>query len=171
MLIRPDLARRLAPLRPALAAVAVMGLGVWVFTLGGWVFWPLGAAIAALGAAWLVVELAHIRLAGRRGGPGLVELDEGALRYYAARALGGEVALRDLAEIRVLRLHGRPHWRLRTRGGEALLVPADAAGADGLADAFAALPGADLGRIAAALARAEAEGGPAVLTVWTAPKG
>ncbi|AXC48780.1 hypothetical protein DRW48_02910 [Paracoccus suum] len=170
MLIRPDLARRLAPWRPALVAVAAMLLGGWVFSRGGWVFWPLGTLVFAGAGGWLAVELAHLRLRGRADGPGMVEVEEGMVRYFAARVLGGEVSLRDLAEVRVLRLNGRAHWRLRTRGGEALLIPADAAGAEVLADAFAGLPGADLTRIAAALARAEAEGGPAVLVAWTAPR-
>ncbi|MRX49142.1 hypothetical protein GI374_01545 [Paracoccus sp. S-4012] len=167
-MIRPELAARLAPWRPAAAASTTAVLGAWLFTLGGWILWPVGAILAAVGVIWLGVELNHLRLRGGADGQGLVEIEEGAVRYYAARALGGEVALRDLAEIRILRLGGRPHWRLRTREGEALLIPADAAGAGALADGFAALPGADLGRLAAALERAAA-GGPSVQTVWTAP--
>lgn len=169
MLIRPELAHRLMLWRPALVAGAVMALGAWVFSRGGWVFWPLGALIVAGAGGWLAVELAHLRLRGRADGPGMVEVEEGMVRYFAARVLGGEVSLRDLAEIRVLRLNGRAHWRLRTPDGQALLIPADAAGAGGLADAFATLPGADLPRIAAALARAEADGGPTVLVAWTVP--
>lgn len=170
-MIRPELAARLAPWRAAAAAAALAAFGIWMATWGGYVFLPLGLTIAAAGAGWWVVEWRHLRLSGRADGPGLVELDEGAVRYYAARGIGGEVALREVAEIRVLRLNGRGHWRLRTRGGEALLIPVDAAGAGVLADAFAALPGADLGHIAEGLARASAPGGPAVLSVWRAPAG
>ena len=42
-------------------------------------------------------------------------------------AADGEIALRDLVEIRLLRLKGRGHWRLRSASGEALLVNADMA--------------------------------------------
>lgn len=170
-MIRPELAARLAPWRAAAAAVALAGFGLWVASWGGLVFLPLGLGIAAVAAGWFLTEWRHLRLGGRADGPGVVELDEGAVRYYAARGIGGEVALRELAEIRVLRLNGRGHWRLRTAAGEALLIPVDAAGAAVLADAFAALPGADLGRIAAGLARASAPGGPAVISVWRSPAG
>lgn len=168
-MIRPELALRLAPWRAAAAAAALAMFGFWVASRGGYVFLPLGLTLAAVGAGWAIVEWRHLQLGGRADGPGLVELDEGAVRYYAARGIGGEVALRDVTEIRVLRLNGRGHWRLRTQGGEALLIPVDAAGAGVLADAFAALPGADLGRIAEGLAQASAPGGPAVLSVWRAP--
>ena len=168
-MIRPELALRLAPWRPAIAAAAATLSGLWIASWGGLVFIPLGLGIAAIGAGWWLVEWRRVRLQGRANGPGLVELDEGAIRYFAARGVGGEVALRDLTEIRVLRLNNRGHWRLRTRHGEALLIPVDAVGAGVLADAFAALPGADLGRIAQGLARASAPGGPAVLSLWRAP--
>ena len=93
-----------------------------------------------------------------------MELDEGAIRYLSPdRLLGGEIALRDLSEIRLLRLNGRAHWRLKSLDGQALLVPVDARGAEGLASAFAALPGVDMGRISAAL-KAD---GPTMQTLWT----
>lgn len=168
-MIRPELAARLVRWRAAGAALLLAGFGLWMASWGGFVFLPLGMTLAAAGAGWWLVEWRHLRLRGRADGPGLVELDEGAVRYFAARGIGGEVALRDVAEIRVLRLNGRGHWRLRTRSGEALLIPVDAAGAAVLADAFAALPGADLGRIAEGLSRAGAPGGPAVVSVWRAP--
>ena len=88
--------------------------------------------------------------------PRLVEVEEGAIRYLDPRALGGEIALRDLSQIRLIRLDGRAHWRLKTQGGEALLIPVEAAGAAALADAFAALPGFDLGAASAALAANDA---------------
>lgn len=168
-MIRPELAARFAPWRAAAAAALLAASGLWIASWGGLVFMPLGLLVAATGAGWCLTEWRHLRLSGRADGPGVVELDEGAVRYWAARGIGGEIALRDVTEIRVLRLNGRGHWRLRTRAGEALLIPVDAAGAGVLADAFAALPGADLGRIAEGLARASAPGGPAVLSVWRAP--
>ena len=168
-MIRPELATRLAPWRGAIAAAAAALAGLWMASWGGLVFVPLGLGIAAVGAGWWLVEWRRVRLRGRADGPGLVEVDEGAIRYFAARGIGGEVALRDMTELRVLRLNDRGHWRLRTRQGEALLIPVDAVGAGVLADAFAALPDADLGRIAEGLAQATAPGGPAALSVWRAP--
>lgn len=159
-MIRPEL----RPYRETVAALVATGLGLWVFSRGGWVFWPLGALIAGASALWALDAWRRLRFRSRATAPGVVELDEGAIRYLSPdRLLGGEIALRDLSEIRLLRLNGRAHWRLKSQDGQALLVPVDARGADGLASAFAALPGVDMGRISAAL-KAD---GPTMQTLWT----
>ncbi|AVI58278.1 hypothetical protein A6J80_04770 [Paracoccus yeei] len=159
-MIRPEL----RPYRETVAALVATGLGLWVFSRGGWVFWPLGALIAVASALWALDAWRRLRFRSRATAPGVVELDEGAIRYLSPdRLLGGEIALRDLSEIRLLRLNGRAHWRLKSLDGQALLVPVDARGADGLASAFAALPGVDMGRISAAL-KAD---GPTMQTLWT----
>ncbi len=165
-LIRPELARWLHPRRELLAAVALALLGGWIASRGGWLLLLLGAAVLVLGVGWGVGSWRRLAFRREVSAPGVVEIDEGAIRYYATRALGGTIALRDLAEIRLLRLNGHDHWRLRTRGGEALLIPTEAKGADQLANAFTALPGLDLGRVSAALAQ---RGGPSLRVVWTAP--
>ena len=159
-MIRPEL----RPYRETVAALVATGLGLWVFSRGGWVFWPLGALIAGASALWALDAWRRLRVRSRATAPGVVELDEGAIRYLSPdRLLGGEIALRDLSEIRLLRLNGRAHRRLKSLDGQALLVPVDARGADGLASAFAALPGVDMGRISAAL-KAD---GPTMQTLWT----
>ncbi|CAM3821544.1 hypothetical protein [Paracoccus yeei] len=159
-MIRPEL----RPYRETVAALVATGLGLWVFSRGGWVFWPLGALIAGASALWALDAWRRLRFRSRATAPGVVELDEGAIRYLSPdRLLGGEIALRDLSEIRLLRLNGRAHWRLKSLDGQALLVPVDARGAEGLASAFAALPGVDMGRISAAL-KAD---GPTMQTLWT----
>lgn len=165
-MIRSDLAERLRPWAETLAALAATGFGVWVFLLGGWVFWPLGTLIAAAAGAWALDARRRMRFRHAGLGPGLVELDEGAIRYLSPnRLLGGEIALRDLSEIRLMRLNGRSHWRLKSADGQALLVPIDASGAEGLAGAFATLPGIDMGRIASALSPQA----PTIQTVWSRP--
>lgn len=167
-MIRPELRRWLMPRRELLSAIVGILLGLWIATRGGWLLGGMGLVVTLSAAVWAVGSWR--RLAFRRdiGAPGVLEVDEGAIRYYAARALGGTIALRDLVEIRLLRLDGRDHWRLRTRDGQALLVPVDARGADQLADAFAQLPGLDLGHVSAALSQ---KGGPSLRIVWTAKPG
>ncbi len=81
--------------------------------------------------------------------------------------MGGQIALRELSEIRLLNINNRAYWRLKSGSGEALLVPLDAAGAEALADAFTSLPGLDMGRVSAAVTHA----GPAVRTLWVRQKG
>ena len=74
------------------------------------------------------------------------------------------VPLRELAEIRMIDVQGRGHWRLRQADGQILLIPVSAAGADLLYDAFAALPGIDMGVLSRAV---DARAGTQVL--WRRP--
>ncbi len=149
-LIRPELTHRLHRWREVLAAAAVALAGLWVANLGGWLLGPLGLALAALAAGWALLAARRLRFGGAPGAPGLVELDEGRLRYLHPVA-GGEISLNDLAELRLLRLRDRPVWGLRDLSGQRLLVPLDAAGAGALFDAFAALPGLSSADLVAAL--------------------
>lgn len=163
-MIRPELVARFKPWREVIAAALVALVGLRVFAQGGLLFRPLGGAILAVALLWGWGAWRRRRFAIPIGAPGVVEIEEGAIRYFGARALGGEVALRDLIQIRLIRLDGQAHWRLKTADGQALLIPVQAAGAAALADAFAALPGFDLGAAAAALA-----GRDAFRTVWQRP--
>lgn len=163
-MIRPELVARFRPWREVAAAALAGAFGIWVFAQGGLLFQPVGGVILALALLWGIGAWRRRRFAVAIGAPGLVEVEEGAIRYYGARVPGGEVALRDLSQIRLLRLDGHAHWRLRTQGGEALLIPVEAAGAAALADAFAALPGFDLRAASAALA-----GNHATTIVWQRP--
>ena len=165
-MIRPELAARLRPWAETGAALAATVFGLWVFSLGGWILWPLGALIVGIGALWALDSRRRMRFRHDALGPGMVELDEGAIRYLSPnRLLGGEISLRELAEIRLMRLNGRRHWRLKSADAQALLIPVDAAGAEYLASAFAALPSIDMGRVSAALA----PDAPTIQTVWTRP--
>jgi hypothetical protein len=164
-MIRPDLRTWAAQRSEAIVATLILLAGLWLTLRGGWFFAAVGALVLLVGLSLLIGAIR--RLPFRRGiaAPGVVEVDEGAVRYYGAAVLGGEIALRDLVEIRLLRLKGRGHWRLRSATGEALLVPVDAAGSDALAHAFTALPGLDMGAVSAALAHV-ADQHDAVRTVW-----
>lgn len=164
-MIRPELVARFRPWREVIAAALTGAFGIWVFSKGGLLLQPLGGAILAFAVLWGLGAWRRRRFAVDVTAPGLVEVEEGAIRYYGARTLGGEVALRDLAQIRLMRLDGHAHWRLKTRSGEALLIPVEAAGAAALADAFAALPGFDLSAASAALAANDA-----FRTVWQRPE-
>lgn len=163
--IRPELMARFGPWREVAAAGLTAGSGIWLFLRGGWFFQAIGLAVLAVGVIWAISARRQMRFRRDIAAPGLVECDEGAIRYLAPRVLGGEIPLRDLAEIRMLRLSGQRHWRLKTVDGQALLIPVEAAGADSLAHAFAALPGVDMGRITRALADDELP----MQTVWTRP--
>lgn len=164
-MIRPEIRRWLNLHAEVLAFAGVALAGLWLAFRGGWILLALGGVVALSGAVLLLGALR--RLAFRRvvAAQGLVEVVEGAIRYFGAESVGAELALRDLAEIRLIRVQGRACWRLRSLGGEALLIPVEAAGAEALADAFTALPGLDLGRVSQAL-RAVADGDATMRAVW-----
>ncbi|WP_411957430.1 hypothetical protein [Paracoccus homiensis] len=164
-MIRPELRATLGRWSEALVALAVAAAGLWLLFLGGYFFLTLGALILLVGVALAIGAWRRLPFRRAISAPGMVEIIEGAVRYYGAEVLGGEIALRDLVEIRLLRLRGRGHWRLRSRSGEALLIPVDAAGADALAHAFTALPGLDMGAVSAALAHVATQD-DAMRTVW-----
>ncbi|AUH62849.1 hypothetical protein [Paracoccus zhejiangensis] len=165
-MIRPELRQILRRWSEPLSAIGALLVSLWFLTLGGWFFGLIGLGGGFVSLAWLLAAIRRLPFRRDIGGPGVVEIDEGAIRYYGARLLGGEIALRDLSEIRLLPLQGRPHWRLKSTDAQALLIPLDAAGAAGLADAFAALPGIRMGEISAALNHPDA----AVRTLWVRPR-
>ncbi len=146
--------------REVIAAGAVAAAGLWLLSLGGYVLVPAGAALTALAAGWAMIALRRIRFLRGVGAPGLVEVDEGQVGYFGP-TFGGFVALADLAELRLAEFHGARAWRLKTQDGQVLLIPVDAAGAERLYDAFAALPGIDMARVKAAL-----DHGQPTLPLW-----
>ncbi|GAB4385402.1 hypothetical protein [Albidovulum sp.] len=154
-LIRPAAAARLRRWRETGAALALIGLALWLVARPGWLLPGLGLLLLPLAAGWAVLAVRRLRFIRSIAAPGAVEIDEGQIGYLGP-LFGGYVALAELEELRLLTLQGRPQWRLATRSGEVLLIPIDAAGAERLYDAFATLPGIDLAALARALDRAEA---------------
>lgn len=167
-MIRPEIRAFLSRWAEALVALVVVLLGFLIVLRGGWFFAAVGGLVLLVGVSLLIG--AWRRQPFRRPilAPGVVEVVEGAIRYYGTTDLGGEIALRELVEIRLLRVAGRPHWRFRNSGGEALLIPVDAAGGEALADAFTALPGLDMGQVSAALAHV-ADQPDALRILWRRP--
>ena len=154
-MIRPELRAHLIRQREAYVAALALAASLWIGTRGGWVLAAMGLCLAALAAGWLVLALRRARFARPVSDPGVVDLDEGRIGYWGIGGgmLGGTMALEDLVEIRLLILKDSQFWRLKSRDGQALLVPVAAAGSEKLFDAFAGLPGIDMGAMAAALDR------------------
>lgn len=167
-MIRPSARIWMSRWSEVLTAAAVTLAGLWLSLRGGWFFGFIGLMVILVGASLLIGALRRLPFRRAIQAPGVVEVVEGAIRYYDAETIGGEIALRELADIRLLRLRGQGHWRLRSLQGEALLIPVDAAGADALAHAFTALPGLDMGQVSEALAHVS-ELADSVRTVWRRP--
>ncbi|MFA9229359.1 MAG: hypothetical protein ACEQSU_01250 [Microgenomates group bacterium] len=170
-MIRPQFLALLGRYREFLAALTVLGLGVWLIVLGGYLLTPLGTLIGALGVAWGVQSIRRLQFSQTIDSPGVVEVDEAQIGYLGPN-MGGYVSLSDLIEIRLLSLRGRRVWRLKQSDGQALLIPVDATGAENLFDAFASLPGMNTNTLVAALEPTPATGSTALnlaaetRTIW-----
>lgn len=149
--IRREVLHGLIRLREVILGGVIGAVGLRLAWLGGYFFGPLGLAVLALGIGWAMLAWRRIRFAQAGDAPGMVEVNEGEIAYFGPR-LGGTVGVPDLAEIRILSLRGRRVWRLKQGDGQVILIPVEAAGADQLFDAFAALPGMDTAVLVAALA-------------------
>ena len=144
--------------REVAAAGLVVAFGLWVATGGGYVLVPFGLLVAALGAGLALQGWRRMRFIQGADAPGIVEVDEGQISYMGPQ-LGGFVSVPELVELRLVTLRGRRLWRMKQADGQALLVPVDAAGAEGLFDVFAALPGMDMPALLAALSPEGVAGG------------
>ncbi|MBA4352122.1 MAG: hypothetical protein C0427_12860 [Rhodobacter sp.] len=150
-MIREDLRADLWRWSEVIGAGAVVALGLWVASGGGYILVPIGLCIAALGAGLAMQGWRRLRFAQGGDAPGVVSVDEGQISYMGPQ-LGGFVSVPELEELRLITLRGRRLWRLRQVDGQVLLIPVDAAGAEGLFDVFATLPGMDMAALLAALA-------------------
>ncbi|PTV95756.1 hypothetical protein C8J27_10384 [Rhodobacter aestuarii] len=152
-MIRPELRDHLTHHRETYIAGLCVAGSAWVGTRGGWFLAAIGLALGVVCAVWMLLAWRRTRFARPVSEPGLVDLDEGRIGYYGAggAVLGGYIALEDLAEIRLLSLRGQKFWRLKAADGQALLVPVAASGSEKLYDAFATLPGIEMGALTAAL--------------------
>lgn len=148
--IRPEVFALIHRGREVILGGVAVAAGLWLMALGGYLLLPFGAVVAAFGLSWGMVSLRRMRFAQGVDGPGVVEVDEGQVGYLSP-GLGGFVSLPELVELRLITLRGRQVWRLKQADGQALLIPADAAGSERLFDAFASLPGMDTQALVAAL--------------------
>lgn len=148
--VRPEIKARIAPWRETIAAGTVVAIGLWLIFLGGYLLAPLGAIVGAFGLIWIAIALRRRRFGRAVGAPGVVEVDEGQVGYLGP-TFGGYVSLRELAEIRVIDIHDKRHWRLKQADGQVLLIPVAAARAELLHDAFATLPGIEMAVLSRAL--------------------
>lgn len=169
---RPEARRLIARWAETGVYVAIAGFGVWWLMTQSYMSapwrWVLAAVVALLGL-WLIRSAVVSALArGEAAAPGVVKIDERRIAYFGPHQ-GGIAALDDIRRIE-LWAADPAHWRyeaewvLRWSDVEpALIIPVTAAGAEGLIDAFAALPGFVAERAFAALRAPEG----ATVTIWT----
>lgn len=162
--LRPEAVATLTRWRGPLLSLGALAIGVAValgtYSLTSWLGWLL----ALLGAVSLVAALQRMRFAAGAGGPGVVEIDEGAIGYFGP--LGGGVVARSEMTALALDRTGKPaHWALSQPDQDDLMIPLTASGADALFDVFAALPGMRTERMLAEMRR----NAPGRILLWHKP--
>jgi hypothetical protein len=147
-MIRPQAMATLHRWREMGFAAGTAIAGAAIAGQGGYLLGPLGAGLMLAALPLGLAAYRRLRFVQTIAAEGLIEVVEREIRYYAApnaplgpASLGGFVSIADVIELRLLHLNHARYWRLKTQGGQALLIPVDAAGHDALFDAFAALPG------------------------------
>jgi len=153
---RPEAQAAIWRWREVLAGAVVTLLGFWLVLGPGLLLAIPGYALVATGAALVWIGVQRGRFRGGGLGAGAVQVDEGQIAYFGPLT-GGAVALRELERLSLDRTSHPTHWRLDQPGQPALLIPIDAAGADALFDAFAALPGLRTERMLTELQAQEAQ--------------
>ena len=149
-LIRPEITAWIHRWREALAAAVLFALGVWLILLGGWLLTAVGVVLLAAATVWGVIAIRRVRFSRGVTAPGVVEVSEGRVGYFAP-GFGGFISLCELVEIQMVAQAGTSGWRLKQADGQVLIIPTQAEGADALHDAFVSLPGIDMAALTAAL--------------------
>lgn len=165
-LIRPEARAALWRWREVLIGALITALGAnWAFGSFGVMGW-LGWLVLAVGLALLVAGLQRARVKPRRGGPGVIELDEGQLAYLHPEN-GAIVALPAVIRIEIETTGAGPFeddlfWRFFQNNGYSARIPASAVGSERLFDALAGFPGADYRQVIAASGSTERH----VFVIW-----
>ncbi|GGL53757.1 hypothetical protein [Wenxinia marina] len=163
--LRPEVRAAMWRWREPLVAALFAAIGLWWgLTALGPLRW-LGWALAALSVAAGLAALRAVRFRRGGGGLGVVEVDEARVTYFGPLG-GGSADLGDLERLDLDRDSRPAHWWLTGPGGPPLAIPVDAEGADGLFEAFTALPGLPSGRLVEALQKT----GGGRETVWRRPR-
>lgn len=169
--LRPEVVRLFARWAETAAYLALTGFGIWFLmsslTLSPAWRWGMIAFVALVGF-WFARSAAVAALARREGeAPGVVQIDERRVAYFGPHQ-GGLVSINDIFAIEIWAADPsywryEAEWVLRWSETEAaLIIPVSAKGAEGLADAFTALPGFAAERALAALRAPEG----ATVTIW-----
>ena len=145
--LRPEAAATLMRWREALVGMATLGLGLWLSLTSFGAVFLIGLGLSAFGFGLGVTGVQRARFRGAAGAAGLVEIDERRVTYLGP--FGGGAM--DLDDVMSLAIHPHPAWLLTDRGGERLMIPVGAKGADALFDGFSALPGLSPHRLVTAV--------------------
>ncbi len=166
-LFRPEAMQTLRRWRePAFVAVFFV-LSVWflwkALVQSSWISGMIGLAMAAVVGSILYVSYMRASIKTDSDGPGIVEVREREITYFAPEN-GGSMDLDMLLRLQLSTLpsnSGDRNWILWYSGGS-LVIPTSADGAGALVEAFAALPNLGYDKIVRAM-KAETQ---EIFTIW-----
>ncbi|BDY16807.1 MAG: hypothetical protein CMN13_03565 [Roseobacter sp.] len=149
--LRPEAKAELWRWREVLGGIAVALIGLWLVAGPGLLLAIPGYALILAGVIFVWIGGQRVRFRKTGLGAGAVQVDEGQIAYFGPLT-GGVIALREMERLSLERGAYPAHWKLEQPGQNPVMIPVDAAGADALFDAFAALPGLRTERMLAELA-------------------
>ncbi len=146
-MIRPEVIALFRRYAEVIAGALIAAIGIWLLTRPNVLAKIIGALVLGTGLVMAAAALRRIAFKTDRIGPGVVEVDERQISYFAADQ-GGAVSIEALVRVTVVTTSDGPwaedmHWLLEEDGGARLLIPNAATGTEKLFDAFAALDGVD----------------------------
>lgn len=157
--IRPEAAAQLRRWREALVGGAACAVGAYLALTGYGAAFLIGLGLTIGGGALAIAGIQRARFRQGAVGPGILQIDEGRVTYLGPFG-GGSAAVRALVRIDLDTRRGV--WLLWEEAPGPLEIPLGAAGADGLFDAFAALPGLDTGAMLSAIE----DPAPRITVIW-----
>lgn len=169
-MIRPEVLAFFRKYSEAIAGILVALIGLWLALRSGWFWTGIGIIIAGMGAGLTFTACRRLLFKTDQIGPGVVEIDERQISYFAAYD-GGVVSIESLARITAISTDEGPwaddlHWVLEEDGGTILTIPNSAAGAEQLFDAFSALDGVDYSMATKALGATSNDS----YVIWAKPR-
>lgn len=148
--IRPDVRRFVMQNLELIGGLVISLLGIVLAATNSGFWQVLGLTFAVAGAVLLFTGIQRARFRNDAGGPGIVQVDEALITYFGPIE-GGSVSIQNLSRVELEPAAKPLHWVLLEPGQRPLHIPTNAAGANALFDAFAALPGMDTERMLALL--------------------
>ncbi|MBS8226785.1 hypothetical protein [Vannielia litorea] len=164
-LIRPEARAQIFRWRECIAGAVIIAVGVWLGLRTSGLAWWFSVALIAVGLLGFWAGLQRARIRPRSGGRGVIELDEGALRYLTGEG-GAVISLPEVVRVEIETTGEGPmtddlFWLWVTPEGT-VRIPASAAGSEKMVDALAAFPGARYEQVIAASGSTE----PRLFIVW-----
>ena len=163
--VRPELREALYRWREPIASGALIAVGAWLsFVTTGVPRW-LAVAMVGIGVLGLYTGLQRARIRPRSGGRGVVEVDEGQLRYLTGEG-GTFLSLKSVTRIEIETTGDGPgaddlFWIFVTPEGTTR-IPGAAPGSEKLVDALSFFEGARYEQVIAASSSTE----PRLFIIW-----